>query len=127
MKRRFALSLIVMTSACTAFNPEVVQRISGIRERAAGETIVVARRINEQRPNMELGFVVYMTKENAERMNAPNSEEFKRLLAERVVQKEAAIGQKICQRGYKGGSRPPFVSEGGDWKGIWMAGFDCIE
>lgn len=123
--RRLSVFVLLAMSACTALNPEVTWRIARIKEQIATDTIVVSPFINEQRPGVELGFVAYMNVDKAQEMGAPTGKRFMELLDERVTREERLIGHKICQYGYKVGSREPSISKGGDWNGVWRLGFDC--
>jgi hypothetical protein len=122
----FLLPLALLAiSACTAFNPEVIWRIEKIKEQIAKDTILVSPRVHELRPGVELGFVAYMNVDKAQEMGAPNGNRFIELLDDRVTRQEHLLGHKICQYGYKAGSREPSINKGGDWSGVWTMGFDC--
>ena len=121
MRHIFSVWLLLIISACSAFDPTVIARDVNLKRQTSKEIIVVSPRIDAQREGAELGFVAYMQAKEAKKIGAPNSKEFVQLLSRKVTQKEELLGHKLCLYGYKIGNRGPFVGD----LDIWSIGFDC--
>ena len=119
---RTLVSCILVSIICTAcFDPIYMMDMWNFKGRVEREGIVVTLVINEKIPGAGSAFDVSMLPAVAEKMGAPDSINFLKLLNEKVTQEESIIGHKICKNGYKINRKPPFV----DNHDIWQVRFDC--
>lgn len=55
----------------------------------------------EHRVNHQPGFVIYMKPAEANKRNAPNSQEFQKLLDDQLAVEEKKNGRPFCEKGYR--------------------------
>jgi len=90
------LASVLFCTACS--DPTFAWRVDEQFRREG--PIIISPYSGEDKLNKKPGFYISMRPENAAKVQAPNGAEFRKLLDEKVVQKEQMLGRELCPLGY---------------------------
>ena len=93
--------LAVAAMACTACVSAFGVAAKDIDKQLTSQPMVIYAETGEHRINHKSGFVINMKPEEADKINAPNSQEFFKLLRIQLSMQEEKNGYRFCKDGYK--------------------------